>query len=1345
MCTVDSKAVDDSIVLRARSGDRDAFQALIDRYSALIHAIVWARLGNAGVSEDICQETFLVAYENLKKLRNPAKFAQWIKRIASNLCGLWIRNEEYSRSLAERIRRHEMARQERNTLPDEEVEHQEVLRLVERGIQGLSVKLRETLLLYYFEGRSAPEVAQALGISHAAVRKRLETARKQLRDFLTAELETSLAAAHPKERLSKHVMLAIPGGSVAGKLGLSAAATGMASGGGTISKLLLSLKKLAPIGGILMSAKQITVGISIAAIIALLFVTLRSAQGPEPEVPPVSAQVEEREAEELASPAGVPIVEPVPVEPVEEETSPLLSLLSLPPDEPVAETRPFVVFGTVKDWKENSVSGADVEIRRIGEDARSFLPRSELESKFTESDSQGKYEVKGLTQGMYSVQAVSENMAALKTSQLRDDLRVQVDLQLSKAMSIAGKVVGPAGEAVADAEVTPIANLMNSRNRPGWTTFGTRSDENGRFETEPVPATSYYSLLAFAKGYGMGTIEEAIPGSRDLVIQLSRSASVSGRVTWKSGGDPVENLEVTVEPDDFDDFPHTGTTDEDGNYQILDLRAGEHHVSVDSSVVPFAKVSFNLTAGQELTGIDIELSDGATISGTVTDESTGDPIPDAEVFCGSKDGDRKRVKTDADGYYIHTNLAEGTHSVSVSRAGIYARSSDGGVPPFSQVEISAGDNIEGIDFTLQKGGMVWGKVIDEEGNPILDAQVRLDPLVYPDLNRGARTKGDGSYRIEGFLAEKEYSLFAMKSGYFPSDRQTIKSNGGMELEANLTLTKTEATDRSISGIVVDSEGRSIQGAIVALRLIYEGSTGLLGSIRDITGKQGEFELAGIINGQHILSAEHPDYSDYRDNVTIREDTAMGGYEIVLKPESFGFVAGRVVYDDGTAVSGEFIYGHQETDASIVNKQVILGDDGRFRLEGYEDAFPVNLGVHHSLSGWHQKTVDPNTEDVLITLPKLSPGTVRGKVLTASGRPINHFRVGHTLRINDPRVLSDVRTFESDSGEFELEDLSPGNITLLAMADGYGPVMTTPISIPSDGIVDGIEIYMERAGSIRGAVKDRDTRQPVANVFVTIEDFNPVIDQQLSSIVLQATTSGNGEFVLEGIPPGFHRLTTWADEYAPALSDPIQVASGAETPPVTILLDRGGSLEGYLNVGGVSLERSYVFVVSTDDSSFYKAEGFDDKGYYRIETIPQGTYRVQAMLRPSMEIGVGRFPITHYMDMVAGDTVQVDFAEEEGGTLNIAVTGPEGSTSASIFLLEPDAPEINPNDFGSFRRYYLVQHSTQPDGTFTVVDIPSGTYKVVAAIQIGHNTYIQESQMVTITAGEETVLVFEDLE
>ena len=216
---------DATLVSSARNGERAAFGSLVERYQNAVCAIAYSHLGDIESAQDVAQEAFLVSLENLPALRSASKFGPWLRKITQRLCSRWQRSEAYRQALREKLQQPQHTTELRGPL--DVMEAKENGAILRTAIERLPQSLREALVLHYFEGHSHTEAARSLGISHAALKKRLTRAKSRVREHLTSELERKLRDAAPRRDFARRTLAAVPLGSICGKLGVNVAKVGV--------------------------------------------------------------------------------------------------------------------------------------------------------------------------------------------------------------------------------------------------------------------------------------------------------------------------------------------------------------------------------------------------------------------------------------------------------------------------------------------------------------------------------------------------------------------------------------------------------------------------------------------------------------------------------------------------------------------------------------------------------------------------------------------------------------------------------------------------------------------------------------------------------------------------------------------------------------------------------------------------------------------------------------------------------------------------------------------------------------------------------------------------------------
>lgn len=165
-----------TLVVRAREGDIDAFEALVDRYETKLLRFCMRTLGDRQDAEDVVQNTLVQAWKSMSALTEPAAFGTWIYRLASNKCTDLLRRRMARPSDAQDPDDMSIHADGRASV-EKSVEARTALQHFSDVLQTLSSEQRVTWVLHQMEGLSYAEVATTLGISEGSVRGRIHRAR----------------------------------------------------------------------------------------------------------------------------------------------------------------------------------------------------------------------------------------------------------------------------------------------------------------------------------------------------------------------------------------------------------------------------------------------------------------------------------------------------------------------------------------------------------------------------------------------------------------------------------------------------------------------------------------------------------------------------------------------------------------------------------------------------------------------------------------------------------------------------------------------------------------------------------------------------------------------------------------------------------------------------------------------------------------------------------------------------------------------------------------------------------------------------------------------------------------
>jgi RNA polymerase sigma-70 factor, ECF subfamily len=180
-------AVEMSLAERARHGDREAFERLVDARLASTFRIAMAILGNEADARDATQEAFLRAWRDLPGLRDAERFDAWFGRIVVNACRSAVRGRR-RRS----VREIPVGALPRGGEGFDPATHSDEARvgdadLLDRALDRLTVAERTLLTLHHLEELSLEAIARQMGIPAKTVKSRLFSARRALERALEVE------------------------------------------------------------------------------------------------------------------------------------------------------------------------------------------------------------------------------------------------------------------------------------------------------------------------------------------------------------------------------------------------------------------------------------------------------------------------------------------------------------------------------------------------------------------------------------------------------------------------------------------------------------------------------------------------------------------------------------------------------------------------------------------------------------------------------------------------------------------------------------------------------------------------------------------------------------------------------------------------------------------------------------------------------------------------------------------------------------------------------------------------------------------------------------------------------
>ncbi len=813
----------------------------------------------------------------------------------------------------------------------------------------------------------------------------------------------------------------------------------------------------------------------------------------------------------------------------------------------------------------------------------------------TRTGADGSYAVRGLPPGSYRVQfAPGPDLVGQYFDGVRawndatlvelgvDEAQTGVDATLASAGSIAGVLLDAAGDPLPNVQVNAESVTL------GITGAVTFSAADGTFLL-PGLAGDDYVLLAYLPGgvrqYYDGALQYADATSVTVqpaenvvgvVFQLVEGGEISGNLVDENGT-PVANAQLAVMGLGSTSWWY-GSSNATGAFAIRGLPAGSYVLSVradgyltqwyDGVVDQSAATTITLEPSEVLSDLAVVLLDRASVSGVVTDETTGLPLADIAIQVWG-DGYRwyTSTRTGADGTWQIRGLPTGSYVVR------FGDSSDGYVEEYfddavnfadrTLVELVEGVSTTGIDAALLVEGVLSGVVRDEAGQPIANAWVEAVDASGTGPSLGDQTSADGSFSIRS-LPAGDYVLRTTP----PSGVAQYHDGAADAVSADVfTLTTGDAisgieitylTLGSIAGTVTD-EATGLPLAGVYVELNNGVTNGSANSAAD-----GSYELIGLPDGEYTVGfwdsgGDH--LFEYYDGartaaaattLTITASSALSGIDASLIEEAT--ISGTVVDVFGAPVETFARLYHADTDTYLQTAWTDV--EGAYR---FADVWPGNYRVavfaNDFVPQHFDHVVDPADatvlapvagEDVIgIDFDLVPYGSVAGAVVDASGAPFSSVQV--SLLDGDTVVQN---RYTDGSGAYLFSEVVPGAYSVRFTPSGSthltewyddahaptDPNLRLVVVGPGDDVA-GIDAQLD-IGSLAGTVVDASGR-PLGGVDVMIDQLGR-----------STTTDPTGAYAFEQVPPGAYTLSAGGDIVFARTYYPDTV-DAADATPVTL--------------------------------------------------------------------------------------------------------------------------------------------------------------------------------------------------
>lgn len=169
------------LVSKTAAGDMTAFETLYQTTNQRVYFICLNLLKSKQDAEDALQDTYLIAFKNIRQLSEPQKFVPWVERIAVNRCKDIIKKSQPV-PVDDDILKETLLAEDEFTIPEKYIVNREKRRILMDIMRTKLTDLQyQTIILYYFNNLSVAEIAEIMECSEGAVKNRLSKARASIK------------------------------------------------------------------------------------------------------------------------------------------------------------------------------------------------------------------------------------------------------------------------------------------------------------------------------------------------------------------------------------------------------------------------------------------------------------------------------------------------------------------------------------------------------------------------------------------------------------------------------------------------------------------------------------------------------------------------------------------------------------------------------------------------------------------------------------------------------------------------------------------------------------------------------------------------------------------------------------------------------------------------------------------------------------------------------------------------------------------------------------------------------------------------------------------------------------
>jgi protocatechuate 3,4-dioxygenase beta subunit len=512
----------------------------------------------------------------------------------------------------------------------------------------------------------------------------------------------------------------------------------------------------------------------------------------------------------------------------------------------------------------------------------------------------------------------------------------------------------------------------------------------------------------------------------------------------------------------------------------------------------------------------------ANPTGSITGRVTigNKPVPNiivmfmpSEWYPGSNREMEKTV-TDNEGRFQLTRIPAGSYRVLTFAPAYFSEGDGQDYRRDKIITLADGENIEGINLTLKRGGVITGRITDARGRPLVQQKVSLSILdeqgraqdYNPGNYRMMQTDDRGIYRIYGLLPGR-YTLSTgvppnqghtqMESGtsYYPltfhpgvtdeSKAIAVEITQGSEATGiDIVMGRTEKA-YTMSGRVVDADtGKPVANQNCGYGYIYSAGNYLSSSVSGSqSDDKGEFRIEGIVPGKYVALVIFEEGSERYTDHTPFEITDRDIKGVEIKVHRGASISGTLVIEGANEQETALKLSEIGLSASVLSRLsgsdifsgVKINSDGSFRITGVRPGkvritlnYPYPKGIsllRVERDGVEQREGIEVAADESVSAVKVvlvyGTGVIRGQLKIEGAVLPGRIQLIALYRRADDSSAPIQKYAETDErGRFVIEGLAPGEYEIRLSSESFpmpnGPPLLLKVTKQAVFVTNGAE-------------------------------------------------------------------------------------------------------------------------------------------------------------------------------------------------------------------------------------------------------------------------------------------------